>query len=1482
MPHIAFFVALAMLASILADSAVGQLVRPRGDPESLVTAPLAPSGARPDPCRNDGPEVDPGPNDFTDRTNGLRLVNEEPLSCPTPAPNPLIVPGYFYEIGNHAFHDLMFFQGGVGYFQRYRWISPNPNDGNPIANDPGDPQTFSWNFGVGGSTVVSEYGATLVAAGDFTGINDDLYVTSHGDELVFYTPHPTGITGHGRIALYKNVVSGGPQGFHFSKFASNINEDVSPPTLKSGSGMVDDWTGLIAGHFSDAVSNYKDNNIASLAFYKKDAGIITALQVWKYTGSTADAGFVAHNPTRVLENQGVDQPSVSSLHNLGPNETAHWTDVVGGRFYRDGDHALRWLQDDLFFYDSVTGHWAVMVIRQLDGAVLRVLSSLDADLNNEKQPRVEIGWSGIIAGRFGASFTWTDVCFYNVAQQSLLIRHPSGFMTDGEPAAIKHPFTQLIAGDFAVANPENDNPPTPADGTWRYSKPDDLKHNLPQLQFQWQTAPFTCSRNLYQPTQYEDFLCYQAPPTGQGSGTMNFWRYKPGNEWVRAKMEGYVRPASGIGESVAPGEELEFHISSSTRTDPVTHQPHSDILEIKVYRKGAPEVQMPGVLYALAQEEAVADDGVYLLGCGWPVSAKLTIPSTWKSGLYVAKIRSMGCDCGCGTEIPFVVRAADPGQTSKILVCIPTTTYQAYNWWGGRNFYGHGVGARGTPGANGDWTAADAHRPWQRLSEAGVDPYDVGANAGFYGGTRAFKLSSDRPYMSLADFPNIKVYPEEVVAERPELQYWEVPFIEWMDRHGFQAEYCTSFDLDRAPISSEYRLVISIGHDEYWSYNMKHNVQDFVGAGGNAAFFSANTCWWQIRFSSDGRQMTCYKDIAHENAENTPQGLWTTQWSGYAWNPIPIGGSTGCAYPYYMSRSISPSTFPFWPPTSGAFTDCANPPSVYSDPEVDLTGVTWINSIAGWPAWYINHDTQLHEPFRAVVSQSNPYLWMLKDDGGNYVLQHEDTFGYYTDQWGHPQSIVGWETDAVVQTPVEFVYKKPALAGDVFELAHVIYNHQLYRWANGDNGMQNMVDRKTIVDPVRGDEDQHIPSSSNQPPSMGSTAMFTRLIPPSYTALYNSNPALGPVRGTTFTAGTMDWVFGLTKTASLNAPLDIITKNVLKILGEEDYCPGGSTSAGWTEPPQVSAGELVLATVSVNKCSPVASPTWTVTLDLAPIGGSSSTGMHDDGSNGDVTSGDGVFSLTVQTPGSLTGGAYVLPYSVSDGTQVAMGSIQLSISGSPAPATIDGTGQTQPITGNLGFDEVHIFRIQVCTGFSATTEIVGVNNFDTQLFLFDNDFNGIACNDDVSVNSQKSSITLPNLPRGAYYLAISAYNKDPHIDASSPPPGNPFALVFPDTPFTSQLGPYSPTEPLDHWDTNVLGSEVGAYRIDVNGLCACCTMDFNGDGDSATDADIEAFFACLANNCCATCSTADFDCDGDTGTDADIEAFFRVLAGAPC
>ncbi|HYE62964.1 MAG TPA: hypothetical protein VD997_13290 [Phycisphaerales bacterium] len=76
----------------------------------------------------------------------------------------------------------------------------------------------------------------------------------------------------------------------------------------------------------------------------------------------------------------------------------------------------------------------------------------------------------------------------------------------------------------------------------------------------------------------------------------------------------------------------------------------------------------------------------------------------------------------------------------------------------------------------------------------------------------------------------------------------------------------------------------------------------------------------------------------------------------------------------------------------------------------------------------------------------------------------------------------------------------------------------------------------------------------------------------------------------------------------------------------------------------------------------------------------------------------------------------------------------------------------------------------------------------------------------------------------------------------------------------------------------------GVLTLSSVAVGGCGTADYNCDGDIGTDADIEAFFACLGGTCppppCT--SSADFNGDGDIGTDQDIEAFFRVLGGGTC
>jgi len=77
-----------------------------------------------------------------------------------------------------------------------------------------------------------------------------------------------------------------------------------------------------------------------------------------------------------------------------------------------------------------------------------------------------------------------------------------------------------------------------------------------------------------------------------------------------------------------------------------------------------------------------------------------------------------------------------------------------------------------------------------------------------------------------------------------------------------------------------------------------------------------------------------------------------------------------------------------------------------------------------------------------------------------------------------------------------------------------------------------------------------------------------------------------------------------------------------------------------------------------------------------------------------------------------------------------------------------------------------------------------------------------------------------------------------------------------------------------------LAGQIGPYSQYIRSFW--CSADFDNDGDTGTDIDIEAFFACLGGSCCITCGSADFDGDGDVGTDLDIETFFRVLGGGSC
>ena len=158
------------------------------------------------------------------------------------------------------------------------------------------------------------------------------------------------------------------------------------------------------------------------------------------------------------------------------------------------------------------------------------------------------------------------------------------------------------------------------------------------------------------------------------------------------------------------------------------------------------------------------------------------------------------------------------------------TTYAAYNLWGGKNLYG------GTKG-------------------------------------RAYKVSFNRPYDDAGGAG----------------QVWgeELQMLRFLEREGYDVKYCTNIDVHLQPAATwGAKAFLSVGHDEYWSWEMRQHVEEARERGIHLAFFSSNTCYRQIRLETSpltraaNRTVVCYKDNALDALAQkaATQYLVTTYW----------------------------------------------------------------------------------------------------------------------------------------------------------------------------------------------------------------------------------------------------------------------------------------------------------------------------------------------------------------------------------------------------------------------------------------------------------------------------------------------------------------------------------------------------------------------------------------------------------------------------
>lgn len=268
-----------------------------------------------------------------------------------------------------------------------------------------------------------------------------------------------------------------------------------------------------------------------------------------------------------------------------------------------------------------------------------------------------------------------------------------------------------------------------------------------------------------------------------------------------------------------------------------------------------------------AQHEIPADAAAN--GCGWPVTFSIPTTSEWESAAYIIVLTAADGSRGEGL---FVLRPVT--RKASILFVVALSTYQAYNDYGGANTYSKGGAAY-----NGGIPVVSWRRP--------LPPGFVVKSDDFVKLANVTPGSEAVPFIDWAVGHGVSTWTGSAGWTN-----WEEPFVEWARAEGYSFDFACSHDLHSDPATLDgYTMMLSVGHDEYWSWEMRDCVERFVETGGNVAFLSGNTAFWQVRFD-DAFSMTAYKgkwrdDPLYGTADQSRvSGIWSNPITGRPENQL--------------------------------------------------------------------------------------------------------------------------------------------------------------------------------------------------------------------------------------------------------------------------------------------------------------------------------------------------------------------------------------------------------------------------------------------------------------------------------------------------------------------------------------------------------------------------------------------------------------------
>lgn len=332
-------------------------------------------------------------------------------------------------------------------------------------------------------------------------------------------------------------------------------------------------------------------------------------------------------------------------------------------------------------------------------------------------------------------------------------------------------------------------------------------------------------------------------------------------------IEGYCTPLSTGGEAVA--------LRVSTRAD------RYDVVVERWGRRRETVWSADALPGAFVPPPIDADAA----GCRWPVSVQIPVDPTWRPGFHLVTLTAIGAPAGSDVAHACFVVRGQAGERSRALYVLDTNTWNAYNTWGGRSLYTGG-------------STVSFDRPFARgmLCRPEVERDDRKARPVRRGET------PDADGSIFQEYRTVNAYPSAIGSAG-----WFTHgrrFVEWAEGAGYELDYAVSTDLEADPgLLDDRDLVISVGHDEYWSAGQRDAVERHVTAGGAFVSCSGNTMFWQVRIErqADATNMVCHKYRAHLDdpviADGRPDlmsGMWADPVVGRPeWSLLGAGSAFG-------------------------------------------------------------------------------------------------------------------------------------------------------------------------------------------------------------------------------------------------------------------------------------------------------------------------------------------------------------------------------------------------------------------------------------------------------------------------------------------------------------------------------------------------------------------------------------------------------------